>query len=172
MCPGWLKWQLGSDWVKRAEEGSPGVKDLLTLTPCDIFPYIRDRTLWLIGDSLTLVPPPALLWIMTNAHECGCFSVFKRNGKTEEWCKSNLAWANKDAMRRQDAQCLLLLHQSFLASLGAQGRTANGLCRKSAAESAVAESWKWKEGITSFWILSAWYHKTSRWRPRCCWHRI
>ena len=55
MCPGWLKWQLASDWVKRAEEGSPGVKELLRLTPCDLFSYIRDRTLWLIGDSLTLV---------------------------------------------------------------------------------------------------------------------
>ena len=58
MCPGWLKWQIASDWVKRAEQDSPGMKEMLGLTPCDLFPFIRDRTLWLIGDSLTLVRLP------------------------------------------------------------------------------------------------------------------
>ena len=56
MCPGWLKWQLASDWVERAKQGSPGMKDQLMMTPCDFFPFVRGRTLWLIGDSLTLVP--------------------------------------------------------------------------------------------------------------------
>ena len=57
VCPGWLKWQLASDWVKRAEAGSPGVRELLRLTPCDLFKYLKDKTLWLVGDSLTLVRP-------------------------------------------------------------------------------------------------------------------
>lgn len=39
----------------RAEEGAPGVVEMLTMTPCDLFQFIEGRTLWLIGDSLTQV---------------------------------------------------------------------------------------------------------------------
>lgn len=56
-CPDWLKWQLTHDWIERAELGAPGAKERLTMTPCDLFPFFRNRTVWLMGDSLTLVSP-------------------------------------------------------------------------------------------------------------------
>ena len=44
----------------RAEEGAEGAREVLQLTPCDLWPYLRGRTLWLVGDSMmqacTLVP--------------------------------------------------------------------------------------------------------------------
>ena len=43
--------------VCRAKVGAVGAKDLLELTPCDLFPYIRGRTLWLVGDSMMQVGP-------------------------------------------------------------------------------------------------------------------
>lgn len=33
-----------------------GARELLDLTPCDLFSFIRGRTLWLIGDSIQQVP--------------------------------------------------------------------------------------------------------------------
>jgi hypothetical protein len=35
--------------------GAVGAKELLELMPCDMFPYIRGRTLWLVGDSMMQV---------------------------------------------------------------------------------------------------------------------
>lgn len=32
-----------------------GARELLDLTPCDLFSFIRGRTLWLIGDSIQQV---------------------------------------------------------------------------------------------------------------------
>jgi hypothetical protein len=36
----------------RAEEGAEGARELLALTPCDLWPYLAGRTLWLVGDSM------------------------------------------------------------------------------------------------------------------------
>ena len=31
------------------------MRKLMELTPCDIFPYLRGRTIWLVGDSMMQV---------------------------------------------------------------------------------------------------------------------
>ena len=38
--------------VDRAAVGAPGMQEMLTLTPCDLWPWLRGRTLWLVGDSM------------------------------------------------------------------------------------------------------------------------
>lgn len=45
----------------RAKNGAPGVEDMLTMTPCDLFQVIEGRTLWLVGDSLTQVKLAAII---------------------------------------------------------------------------------------------------------------
>jgi hypothetical protein len=42
-------------FLDRAANGSALATNLLQLTPCDLWPFIRGRTLWLLGDSLTQV---------------------------------------------------------------------------------------------------------------------
>ena len=39
----------------RAERGAAGMRELMELTPCDVFPYLRGRTIWLVGDSMMQV---------------------------------------------------------------------------------------------------------------------
>ena len=39
--------------VSRAEAGAPGYEAMLTMTPCDIWPYLKGRTLWVAGDSIS-----------------------------------------------------------------------------------------------------------------------
>lgn len=34
-----------------------GARELLELTPCDLYSFIRGRTLWLVGDSIQQVLP-------------------------------------------------------------------------------------------------------------------
>ena len=34
-----------------------GARELLELTPCDLYSFIRGRTLWLVGDSIQQVQP-------------------------------------------------------------------------------------------------------------------
>ena len=41
--------------LRRAERGAAGMRELMELTPCDIFPYLRGRTIWLVGDSMMQV---------------------------------------------------------------------------------------------------------------------
>ena len=38
--------------VDRANAHAPGMEEMLTLTPCDLWPWLRGRTLWLVGDSM------------------------------------------------------------------------------------------------------------------------
>lgn len=45
--------------VERAEVGAPGGKELLEMTPCDLFTYLRGRTLWLVGDSMMQAGSPS-----------------------------------------------------------------------------------------------------------------
>ncbi|KAK9833226.1 hypothetical protein WJX74_010892 [Apatococcus lobatus] len=45
------------DWflnyfMEEVDKGSVYAKGLLELTPCDLWPYIRGKTIWLIGDSI------------------------------------------------------------------------------------------------------------------------
>ena len=35
--------------------GAEGVREMMEMTPCDIFGYIRGRTVWLVGDSMMQV---------------------------------------------------------------------------------------------------------------------
>ena len=39
--------------ISRAELGAPGYEAMLTMTPCDWWPLLANRTLWLVGDSLS-----------------------------------------------------------------------------------------------------------------------
>ncbi len=61
MCPDWLQEQLLSWMIESAERGRPGFKEMLTMTPCDLFSLVRGRTLWLMGDSMMQVPGPTPL---------------------------------------------------------------------------------------------------------------
>lgn len=56
VCPDWLQEQLLTWMIESAERGRPGFKEMLTMTPCDLFSLIRGRTLWLMGDSMMQVP--------------------------------------------------------------------------------------------------------------------
>ncbi|EIE18670.1 hypothetical protein COCSUDRAFT_45154 [Coccomyxa subellipsoidea C-169] len=51
-CPPHDQQLLFDTLLDRAKVGAPGSRELLELTPCDLFPYIRGRTLWLVGDSM------------------------------------------------------------------------------------------------------------------------
>ena len=62
VCPDWLQEQLLSWMIESAERGRPGFRDMLTMTPCDLFSLIRGRTLWLMGDSMMQVRPMARLY--------------------------------------------------------------------------------------------------------------
>lgn len=55
VCPEWLQEQLLTWMIESAERGRPGFKEMLTMTPCDLFPLLRGRTLWLMGDSMMQV---------------------------------------------------------------------------------------------------------------------
>ncbi len=57
VCPEWLQEQLLVQLIESAERGRPGFKEMLTMTPCDIFSLLRGRTLWLMGDSMMQVGP-------------------------------------------------------------------------------------------------------------------
>ncbi|KAK9841328.1 hypothetical protein WJX74_003987 [Apatococcus lobatus] len=37
--------------LSRAKDASSAYAEMLTMTPCDLFPYLRGRTLWLVGDA-------------------------------------------------------------------------------------------------------------------------
>ncbi|KAK9821033.1 hypothetical protein WJX74_003942 [Apatococcus lobatus] len=61
ICP-WEDRQRLQRWlVERAELGAPDGKELLELTPCDLFAYLRGRTLWLVGDSMTQAAMRAMM---------------------------------------------------------------------------------------------------------------
>ena len=56
VCPDWLQEQLLSWMIESAERGRPGFREMLTMTPCDLFSLVRGRTMWLMGDSMMQVP--------------------------------------------------------------------------------------------------------------------
>ena len=47
-CSAGVRAELLAAWLKRGHELA------LTLTPCDLWPYLAGRTLWLVGDSMML----------------------------------------------------------------------------------------------------------------------
>ena len=55
MCPKYEQEVLAQYFVKQAMAGSQNAQGLLELTPCDFWPLIQGRSLWLIGDSITMV---------------------------------------------------------------------------------------------------------------------
>lgn len=52
VCAEWEQKKVMKQLVERATAGSPGMQEMLTLTPCDLWPWLRGRTLWLVGDSM------------------------------------------------------------------------------------------------------------------------
>lgn len=42
-------------FLNETRKGSAFAEGMMTLTPCDLWPFIRGRTLWLAGDSITQV---------------------------------------------------------------------------------------------------------------------
>eukprot|EP00884_Botryococcus_braunii_P017743 jgi/Botrbrau1/4652/Bobra.33_2s0023.1 len=76
--------------LNRADEGAPGYAEMLTMTPCDLFPLFQGRTLWLLGDSQ----------MKEFASTLGCFyrefhDSVPLDGRTgahaEAWTKLNLS---------------------------------------------------------------------------------
>ena len=47
------------DVACRAENGSASALEVLQMTPCDLFSYLRGRTTWLVGDSMQQARLPA-----------------------------------------------------------------------------------------------------------------
>ena len=81
--------------LRRAEQGAVGVREMLEMTPCDVFAYIRGRTIWLVGDSMMQVCPRtaaagSVLWqayTMPRASQSrGCLLAHK----------CNMAWASHE----------------------------------------------------------------------------
>ena len=80
MCPDWLQEQLLSWMIESAERGRPGFRDMLTMTPCDLFSLIRGRTLWLMGDSMMQVLLLARLRCQTSIASAMMPSLFTQPG--------------------------------------------------------------------------------------------
>ena len=73
--------------VFRASEGADGARDLLALTPCDLFPYMRGRTLWLVGDSMMQVGPSARFceWLGLCSRCVTIFMQAELSGSAPSW---------------------------------------------------------------------------------------
>ncbi|KAK9833022.1 hypothetical protein WJX74_004684 [Apatococcus lobatus] len=54
ICPKYEQERLAQYFVKQALAGSQNAQGLLELTPCDFWPLIQGRSLWLFGDSITM----------------------------------------------------------------------------------------------------------------------
>ena len=67
----------------RASEGADGARELLALTPCDLWPYMRGRTLWLVGDSMMQVGPSACCCMVA-----ACASTMISSAPS--WCRRRL----------------------------------------------------------------------------------
>ena len=46
---------LTQHFLDLRKSGSQWASELLFLTPCDLWPYMHNRTTWLVGDSITQV---------------------------------------------------------------------------------------------------------------------
>ena len=61
ICPKYEQELLAQYFVKQALAGSQNAQGLLELTPCDFWPLIQGRSLWLFGDSITMASWPSSL---------------------------------------------------------------------------------------------------------------
>jgi hypothetical protein len=57
-CPAEVQEDLQSRLRGAAEGGHQWARDILLVRPCQLFPYLEGRTLWIIGDSMSKAPPP------------------------------------------------------------------------------------------------------------------
>ncbi len=55
MCPHDDQDRLLQHFLDRAQSGSQWAANMLQLTPCDLWPFIQGRTIWLMGDSIMQV---------------------------------------------------------------------------------------------------------------------
>lgn len=55
VCPHEDQDRLLQHFLDRASSGSQWATNMLQLTPCDLWPFIHGRTVWLMGDSITQV---------------------------------------------------------------------------------------------------------------------
>ena len=53
VCPKKAQQHFWDYLVSRAEAGAPGYEAMLRMTPCDFWPYLRGRTMWVAGDSIS-----------------------------------------------------------------------------------------------------------------------
>ena len=53
VCPHEDQDRLLQYFLDRAASGSQWALNMLQLTPCDLWPFIQGRTVWLMGDSIT-----------------------------------------------------------------------------------------------------------------------
>ncbi len=42
-----------------SERGAAWAQDVVLLKPCHLWPYLRNRTVWFVGDSMTQVSLPS-----------------------------------------------------------------------------------------------------------------
>jgi hypothetical protein len=52
VCPYEDQERLLQHFLDAAGSGSAWAEHMLRLTPCDLWPFLRGRTLWLLGDSI------------------------------------------------------------------------------------------------------------------------
>ncbi len=55
LCPHEDQDRLLQHFLDRVANGSRWAANMLQLTPCDLWPFIRGRTIWLMGDSIMQV---------------------------------------------------------------------------------------------------------------------
>lgn len=56
-CPDGMRKELSAWLRERAGSGAQWAADALLLQPCDLFPLIKGRNVWVAGDSMSQVPP-------------------------------------------------------------------------------------------------------------------
>lgn len=53
ICPAAEQATLMAHFNGRAAAGDAWAGNMLRMTPCDLWPFLKGRTLWLLGDSIT-----------------------------------------------------------------------------------------------------------------------
>ncbi|KAK9825884.1 hypothetical protein WJX81_000941 [Elliptochloris bilobata] len=97
ICPAAEQATLMAHFNGRAAAGDAWAANMLRMTPCDLWPFLRGRTLWLLGDSITqesmrasecflqefwgAVPP----WSKPSANE-SAIATSKTAGGVDPWC--------------------------------------------------------------------------------------
>ncbi len=97
ICPAAEQATLLAHFAGRAGAGDAWAANMLRMTPCDLWPFLRGRTLWLLGDSITqeamrasecflqefwgMAPP----WSKPTANDSAVAVMMTRSGM-EPWC--------------------------------------------------------------------------------------